>query len=131
MANQKVIIAEIKSNDKFVNIKSNEGIWYGIGKEKSPKLYEEAKNKAVGEEITGNSWESKPDEQGVTKHYLFEIKENGAGGNKGTYIPKNPSLENARTAALTVGHLYFGKMPTKDQFDELFEHIFAKIASKV
>lgn len=122
--NKKIIIAEIKSNDKFFNIKDNNGIEYGIGRDKSPILSKKLETAKAGDEITGEYFLWKD------KHYLSDPKEGGKSGGK-SFPAADKSFDAAKVAAAAAaGMLSLTKDATTTQFDTLFEHIHTKIMSK-
>lgn len=126
---KKIIFASVKSqNEKFFNILDNNGIEYGIGKEKSPVLFAKMATLKPGEEFSADYFLWKD------KHYLSDVKEGGGkgfGGNK-SFAPKDKKWESAIAAAQTVGHmLALTKDATPEQFDKLFDHIHNKIMSCV
>lgn len=125
-ATKTVIIAEKKSNDKFVNIKDNTGTEYGISREKSPKLSEEADKLNIGDEITGEYFMWKE------KHYLSEIKSGSAKGNEKSFTPPDKSFDAAKTSALAVASMFsLEKDKSTEKVSEMFEALHKLIMSKV
>lgn len=119
-----IIIAEISEKNGWYNIKSNKGEEISCMKEKCPKLAAVLANAKPGDEATGKLVEKNG------KFYLWDPDENkGSGGGK-SFAPKDKSLEAAHTAATAAAQMLFGKAPTTEQFDVLFEHIHTKIMSK-
>jgi len=125
MATKKVIIATIKDSEKWINITDNEGVEYGIMKEKSPKLTEILKTAKPGDEITADHSIGKDGE----KNFLWDPKATGQGGKP--FAPKNYSREAALYAAQATGSaLALQKDVNLDKFKEFAEGVHAWIMSK-
>lgn len=118
-----IIIAEIKDTEKWYNVVDNNGVSFGVMKEKCPKLSEQIKNAKNGDQLTGNHVEKDG------KHYLWDPQEKKGGK---TFAAKDKSFEAATAAAQATAQLLcLNKEPlTKEQFDTWFDHIHAKIMSK-
>lgn len=127
MANKTIIIASIKDGDKWVNVFDNNKVEYGINKEKSPKLTEILKTAKEGEEITGSHSVGKDG-----KNFLWDPNEAGKGGSGKSFTPADKSFDAGKVAAQAAGSmLALTKDASTTQFDILFDHIHAKIMSKV
>lgn len=125
MATKTIIISEIKSNDKFINVKDNSGIEYGISREKSPNLTKTVESLKVGDELTGDYFLWKD------KHYLSDIKSGGEKGTGKSFAPKNHAREAAFYAAQAAGStLALQKDVTLDKFKEYANGIHEWIMSK-
>lgn len=111
-----IVISEIKSNDKFHNIKDNTGIEYGISREKSPLLSKILDSAKVGDEIKGDYFLWKD------KHYLSDSKETSKGGAKYTAAPKDKSFDAGIAAATaTAKHLAMTKDATVEMITGTFK----------
>lgn len=124
---RKIIIAEIKNSDKFFNIKDNNGVEYGISKEKSPILSKQLESAKVGDEITAEYFLWKE------KHYLSDIKETGKSGFGGkSFVSKDKSYEAAIASINAAASLYsFDKDKNMTQITSAAETFHAFIMSKV
>jgi len=115
--NRKIKIASMDNvNEKFANITGIDGLKYGIGKDKAPKLYELACSSKTGDEIEGQYWGKEG------KHYLFDISDK-KGGIK-PFAPKDKSFEAALVAVTKAGG------STQEEFKKSFEFIHGLIMSK-
>lgn len=123
---KKVIIAELRKNDNWYNIKGSDGLEYGVSKSKNPKLIALLDTIQVGGEIVGNL--SSKD----GKNYLWDPGDQKSGGTGGgrSFAPKDKSFDAAIAAAAAAGSMLFSKAPEPAAFDALFNHIHARIMEK-
>lgn len=136
MAIEKVILAEIKINGDWINIKDNNNREISVGlKDKtsgSPvnqKLKEALSNAKAGDSIEMEVREWKKSET-ETKYFGNEPKAGGGGG-KG-FAPKDKSFEAGQTAMLATATLYQHK--TAEELKNLhitFEKLHALLMTKI
>jgi len=126
MANEirKVKIKTITTTDKFVNVLGEDGIKYGIAKDRSPNLVAVLAKAKEGDEISGEYFLYKDN------HYLSDPKEGKAGGK--SFAPKDKSFEAAQTASLAAAQFYsLDKEKSDDKVLALAEKIHGFIMGKV
>lgn len=111
MANEikTIKIAEIKSNDKFINIKDEAGQEYGVSREKSPKLIAILEKSKVGDSVTGEVfiWN--------TKTYLSDPKENKSTVSGKAFAPKDKPYEAATKAFEAACQAYTADKEKSDE----------------
>ncbi len=124
---QKIIIAELTDNEKFINIVDNKGNKFGVNKsfDGNKEFVEMLLKAQQGDEI-----EAEIKEFGNNK-YLNPIKKAGAAGAKG-YAPKViTDVEMAIAAATAAANSFsLNKEATTLQITERAEALFTFIRSK-
>lgn len=125
MATKKVIIATIKDSEKWINVVDNEGVEFGIMKEKSPKLAEILKTAKAGDEITGDHSVGKDG----GKNFLWDPKATGQGGK--SFAPADKSFQAALSASQAAGSMMaLQKEVSYEKFETLANQIHAWILTK-
>lgn len=128
MANEikKIKIKVVESNDKFFNITGEDGIKYGVARDKSPKLCAILATAKVGDEITGEYFMWKEN------HYLSDPKEAGKGGAK-TFTPRDKFLDCAIAAgqAAATFHSLDKEAKTNEKLIATTEALFIWMTGKI
>jgi len=131
MATQKIIVASIKNNDKWLNVTDSNNIEWGINKEKNPKLAALVATLQQGQEFTANTWE-KDKGDGKIARMLFEPDEAKDGGKK--FTPKVTSdadyMMSCITAACQAFSLTKDENKTKEKIAEWAEYFYTKVQEK-
>lgn len=127
MANEikTIKLSEIKPNGKYINIKSEDGVEYGVNQDKSPKLFAILEKAKVGDSVTGEAF------QWNTKWFLSDPKENKGGGGK-SFAPKDKSYEAAVSSFEAACQAYsLDKEKTDDKIMALTQKGYDFIMGKV
>lgn len=104
-----IIVATVKATEKWFNVTDNEGLEYGVSKEKAPQVSAQLATATAGTVITGKV--SNKD----GKNYIWDIdnKSKGSGSGGGKTFTKNYNFE-AATASLNAAATLFSLDKDKD-----------------